>query len=1260
MYKILFGHRQGVSSMETNGGSRLPQNSGISLMNVRSVENPSSARSSIGDDQVESQNSAPRISVEVSRDGRANINGGPKSEIDELPFKRNPYFKSSSKITEVDIIGVPAIGGDPEKTWCPDAKFTQDDVSSPRESELKSAFKSMTSVSPAYSRSPSKQPTMRPLKRMEPAWILRDIRSHEDMDMVRVLLYDHGYPKDGDTLKQLANRLLDNVKKLRSIEKESRPLFFICHSTGGLVVKIALTEARRLKDSILNDCYGVTFFATPHRGSSYLSQSGFSRIIRETMGLSRELPTSITKQLELDHHSLKQIGKDFKALATDLKVWTFFETLDSDLTGLDQGKPFHAPIASIKSTILNLRNETVYPLVSTHTKCATFGLVNSHTKDSYLLALAASVKNACKLSKETHYELNLENKVMVEINGFYEGNTTTPMMEPPIRVWSTNKTIQDFKRYGPTKLLKERREEVSVVPVIRQFLSHNTRAPYLPLNKVTSGHKVKDDSLNHKPTSRGSSPDLLSRRAANVKAQPLGGLIGEKTTGAVPSIPALGSQIETDDTAAKPEPLLRHSESQTAHNSFLSPSGADFHRNKSSLSQGLKESESLVTPVLAPLQNSNVSKLKLTWIHVPFNNPTWVLVSLQALNALLPTNQKGYSPKNINRERTRCSQQNVRYRALAFETLSPLASPKIGVGSIDMNHIQMCLYLPYLHFDTYKVLVKRRALVKQRIKQGRSRPVPQHVAKLDTQESQVLWQYLGHDPPINARRTLDQFGYPSLLDTRARDDDQMLYKMTKERHIESDVDKNHSVHGISNAARKSRVTHEKEEDDEEEVDGYSGNFDSPSERDMTSDDDVLDGNILMVDQLWLWVINGSVVTFFPRRSGLKADGRLYQQADLRNSIFNEVNADLTHRCENAHDLAALVALHAVTLLFERTSHPDLDVFRTFEEAINDQTEKMTASFKSFRARGLRDKAVDIDDLRTTSIRAKHKREDQIVEKQNRDTTHALLELRDIADELNTLKTLFASQMTEIKIMLDVYEKRELTTNGLAFLSSAEVYLGEYTQRIERMIESVKSFRDDFDKLLGMIQRQTQVDEVRLSRHQADLASSQSRSVMIFTVFTVIFLPLSFFTGLFGMNVKEWGGGDYLSIRTVGVIAIPTSFSLITLALIIAWSTRIRLLLNSIGSAFTNLYRLIHKHINKTIHNIFSAKNTGGKRSEIRRTRQRRKRSRLEKQRTRLQYEEWDFWESHKERREKGYKMPSRNRRNMFGVGSGVGESDDEW
>ena len=78
----------------------------------------------------------------------------------------------------------------------------------------------------------------------------------------------------------------------------------------------------------------------------------------------------------------------------------------------------------------------------------------------------------------------------------------------------------------------------------------------------------------------------------------------------------------------------------------------------------------------------------------------------------------------------------------------------------------------------------------------------------------------------------------------------------------------------------------------------------------------------------------TLLSFFPKREGDAIEGPLYQQADLRDSIFNEVNVDLTRQCENALDLAALAVLHAVTVLLDRSSHPDLEVFRIFEEAIS--------------------------------------------------------------------------------------------------------------------------------------------------------------------------------------------------------------------------------------------------------------------------------------------------------------------------------------
>jgi len=182
---------------------------------------------------------------------------------------------------------------------------------------------------------------------------------------------------------------------------------------------------------------------------------------------------------------------------------------------------------------------------------------------------------------------------------------------------------------------------------------------------------------------------------------------------------------------------------------------------------------------------------------------------------------------------------------------------------------------------------------------------------------------------------------------------------------------------------------------------------------------------------------------------------------------------------------------------------------------------MTTSFKRFRARGFRDKTTNENDiLRAHNIRAKHKREGALAEKQNRENTSALLELRDIEDELHTLEELFDTQGNAIELMIKNYEKDELnsmTANGLLFLAQAEDKLDEYAKQVKRMLDDVKATREDvsellsdstdstanldiqFDKLLQMVQRQAQVDEVRLQRLQADLASAQSRSVMIFTV-----------------------------------------------------------------------------------------------------------------------------------------------------------------
>ncbi|KAK8110678.1 Protein SERAC1 [Apiospora kogelbergensis] len=401
--------------------------------------------------------------------------------------------------------------------------------------------------------------------------------------------------------------------------------------------------------------------------------------------------------------------------------------------------------------------------------------------------------------------------------------------------------------------------------------------------------------------------------------------------------------------------------------------------------------------------------------------------------------------------------------------------------------------------------------------------------------------------------------------------------------------------------------------------------DSPSSED---ENEILDGNLLMVDQLWLWAVDmTTLTTFFPKRESHPSEGPMFQQADLRNSVYNELNGDLTGRCDSALDLAAFTALHAVTVLLDRTSHRDLEIFRIFEEALGVLTERMTFSLKRFRMQTFRDRMSDesdsseLEDNRTESIKKRHKREIEQAERENRENTSALLELRDMDDELNTMENLFLEQKTTLTHMKEIYTRPELqphTGHGRAYLDEALQRLDEYTQQVTGMRHRIEATRADYEKLLEMVQRQAQVDEVRWSRLQTELASTQNLSVMIFTTFTVIFLPLSFFTGLFGMNTQEWGGADdnFVSLRTIGGHLVARA-------------------------AFKYLYRHVRAGVEGGKRQLGRMRPRASKEAKQRRFKLKEER---EKDLKRKKERDYDFWETVRRERRSEYQIPDLNRK----------------
>jgi len=61
-------------------------------------------------------------------------------------------------------------------------------------------------------------------------------------------------------------------------------------------------------------------------------------------------------------------------------------------------------------------------------------------------------------------------------------------------------------------------------------------------------------------------------------------------------------------------------------------------------------------------------------------------------------------------------------------------------------------------------------------------------------------------------------------------------------------------------------------------------------------------------------------------------------------------------------------------------------------------------------------------------------------------------------------------------------------------------------------------------------------EARFARDQATLTARQGQTIMVFTLVTIVFLPMSFIAAFFAINVENWSGENGSGRLTVGYIS----------------------------------------------------------------------------------------------------------------------------
>ncbi|KAF7897210.1 hypothetical protein EAF00_005438 [Botryotinia globosa] len=392
----------------------------------------------------------------------------------------------------------------------------------------------------------------------------------------------------------------------------------------------------------------------------------------------------------------------------------------------------------------------------------------------------------------------------------------------------------------------------------------------------------------------------------------------------------------------------------------------------------------------------------------------------------------------------------------------------------------------------------------------------------------LLHSHLHETPPFHPRRTLDQSYYFKLENTDSRDKDQVVSRGTNERRK-------------TNGGTR----------------------------------------VVMVDQLWMYILDEhTIITSFPRRLGRNKPDSSGVHKCIRDRLENIRPGQIN----SVYDLALLIINECSMVFFDRTKPTDKrpEVLDIFSNAIGYVSEMKTNAFELFWRH--------LEKLSGQRLKTSPERARMYL---NINPEGVLLrEAHDIIEELKMMSRINLQQlqvtqvfskalqtingqvepMQEItgllNLMLKELQKKNFSdSNGLTNDSPAKDTptkfskvilkhtidqsldlidtISNHHSELQQLEESAREIAEQLRDLLTLKQQQASIIEATASLDRADESVQQGRSIMIFTIITIIFLPLSFMSSIFGMNAVEFTGSSnsVMGIREQFEFMFPISIAL---------------------------------------------------------------------------------------------------------------------
>ncbi|KAJ9621297.1 hypothetical protein H2203_007349 [Taxawa tesnikishii (nom. ined.)] len=230
--------------------------------------------------------------------------------------------KNKDSYIRADVVAVHGLGSDPRSTWSPGSDES--------------------------------------LREPQTVW-LRDFLP-KDLEGVRIIAFNRDSRwKSMATRRQLdghAEQLLRELHYQRQSEEEkTRPIIWIGHSFGGIIIKAALVEGKQHDPSdyhrnIAESTKAIVFMGTPHRGSSLTLAAKIICLFRYHVGSSYHLLEMLEPGSPLNKNLHKKFVTYYSRILPDIAC--MFETINETILGYPV-----MPVVSEDSAVIDGCGESI-------------------------------------------------------------------------------------------------------------------------------------------------------------------------------------------------------------------------------------------------------------------------------------------------------------------------------------------------------------------------------------------------------------------------------------------------------------------------------------------------------------------------------------------------------------------------------------------------------------------------------------------------------------------------------------------------------------------------------------------------------------------------------------------------------------------------------------------------------------------------------------------------------------------------------------